>query len=156
MGKPKFWATADDLNRLVELAEFSTKWDFADALGDTIMEKYEALYLKLRELTEQMVAQGVRGYFWMATSPEVAALFETSPHSFRPTKSEDYICDADFEVFGVHPKGTSVLYDCGTVNGNWHLYKSVELPKNVILVGVNNREQDPSDYGCIWIENYVV
>lgn len=52
-------------------AETVGAWDFANSIGDTIMEKYESLYIKLVEITNILISKGAAGYFWITTSPEI-------------------------------------------------------------------------------------
>jgi hypothetical protein len=53
-------------------------WDFNTALGDTIKEKYESLYVKVVEVSNVVHRKTLRGGCnWLVTSPEVASIFET-------------------------------------------------------------------------------
>lgn len=153
---PKFWATAEDLNRLLESAHHQSHWDFNEAVGDTIKEKYQSLYVHAAGFTDYMVDQGVSGHFWMATNRKVMSIFETSScNLFQPTPWKRDEVDPDFEVFGVLPLGTDKVRDVGVLSYRWHLYSCDKTPKNLILFGVENREMDASNYGRLEIHHYI-
>ena len=62
-------------------------WDFSTALGDTIKEKYESLYVKVVEVTNVVHRKTLRGGAnWIVTSPEVASIFETATAGFATTR----------------------------------------------------------------------
>ena len=47
-------------------------WDFNTALGETLKEKYESLYIKIVELSNVVHRKTLRGGCnWLVTSPEV-------------------------------------------------------------------------------------
>jgi hypothetical protein len=54
-------------------------FDFAEALGDTIMEKYEALYLLLVKHNQRSPIRTIIG------SPHIMSIFETTRGGFEPT-----------------------------------------------------------------------
>jgi hypothetical protein len=63
-------------------------WDFNTALGDTIKEKYESLYVKVVEVSNVVHRKTLRGGCnWLVTSPEVASIFETATAGFAPAPS---------------------------------------------------------------------
>ena len=54
-------------------------FDFSAALGDTIMEKYESLWIRIKEVSD------VIGKIWMvAGSEEIVSIFETATVGFTP------------------------------------------------------------------------
>ena len=53
-------------------------WNYEDSLGDTIMEKYEALYLKLID-----IAKEIGDIKSMITSRDISSIFETATVGFN-------------------------------------------------------------------------
>jgi hypothetical protein len=66
-------------------------WDFNTALGDTVKEKYESLFVKVTEVSAVVHRKTLRGGCnWLVTSPEVAAIFETATAGFAPAPSDTF------------------------------------------------------------------
>jgi hypothetical protein len=98
-------------------------WDFNTALGETIKEKYESLYIKIVELSNVVHRKTLRGGCnWLVTSPEVASIFETATAGFAPAPSETFTSSLGIQYVG-------------TVNNRWKLYKDPLFPNNQILLG---------------------
>jgi hypothetical protein len=74
------------------------QWDFNTALGDTIKEKYESLYVKVVEISNVINRQCCSGANWIVTSPEVASIFETTAAGFAPAPSETFTSDGNFLI----------------------------------------------------------
>jgi len=86
-------------------------WDFSTALGDTIKERYESLYVKIVEVSNVIHRKTLRGGAnWIVTSPEVASIFETATAGFAPAPSETFTSRLGIQYFG-------------TINNRWRLYK---------------------------------
>lgn len=98
-------------------------WDFNTALGDTIKEKYESLYVKVVEISNIVHRKTLRGGCnWIVTSPEVASIFETATAGFAPAPSETFTSSLGIQYVG-------------TVNARWRLYKDPLFPTNQMLLG---------------------
>ena len=129
-----------------KIAESQTMctWDFNTALGNTIREKYESLYVKLVEITNVMLRKGAKGYFWIVSSPEVASIFETANYSFHPVGS---LYDSQM------PMGGSEIYEIGVLDHRWRLYVDHNIEQNVVLVGVG---MEKSQNAVLKITNFVI
>ena len=102
-------------------------WDFATCIGDTIFEKYQNLATTLEKYDYQIIL----------TSPEVASIFETIPHGFKPAYTE----------------GKSCIF-CGTINKKWRLYKTKALRAcDLIMIKKAKQTQTWFYFG---IRNYVI
>ena len=111
-----------------------TSWDFSTALGDTIKEKYEALYVKVVEVSNVVHRKTLRGGCnWIVTSPEVASMFETATAGFAPNTSETFTSSIGIQYVG-------------TVNARWRLYKDPLFPTNQLLLGYKGDSYMDSGY----------
>ncbi len=109
-------------------------WDFNTALGDTIKEKYESLYVKLVELSNVIHRKTLRGGAnWLVCSPEVASIFETATAGFAPTMSDTFTSSLGIQYVG-------------TVNSKWRLYKDPLFPTGQILCGYKGDSYMDSGY----------
>lgn len=109
-------------------------WDFNTALGETIKEKYESLYVKVVELSAVVHRKTLRGGCnWIVTSPEVASIFETATAGFAPAPSETFTSSLGIQYVG-------------TVNNRWKLYKDPLFPSNQILMGYKGDSYMDSGY----------
>jgi hypothetical protein len=109
-------------------------WDFATALGDTIKERYESLYVKVVELSNVIHRKTLRGGAnWIVTSPEVASIFETATAGFAPAPSETFTSS-----FGIQY--------VGTINNRWRLYKDPLFRTNQMLLGYKGDSYMDSGY----------
>jgi hypothetical protein len=109
-------------------------WDFNTALGDTIKEKYESLYVKVVEASSVIHRKTLRGGAnWLVTSPEVASIFETATAGFAPSPSDTFTSSLGIQYVG-------------TVNNRWRLYKDPLFPSNQILMGYKGESYMDSGY----------
>jgi len=109
-------------------------WDFNTALGETIKEKYESLYVKVVEISNVIHRKTLRGGAnWIVTSPEVASIFETATAGFAPAPSETFTSSIGVQYVG-------------TVNNRWRLYKDPLFPSNQILMGYKGDSYMDSGY----------
>ena len=109
-------------------------WDFNTALGDTIKEKYESLYVKVVEVSNVVHRKTLRGGCnWLVTSPEVASIFETATAGFAPAPSEGFTSSLGIQYVG-------------TVNNRWRLYKDPLFPTGQILMGYKGDSYMDSGY----------
>jgi hypothetical protein len=111
-----------------------SSWDFSTALGDTIKEKYESLYVKIVEVTNVVHRKTLRGGAnWLVTSPEVASIFETATAGFAPAPSETFTSSLGIQYVG-------------TVNNRWRVYKDPLFPTGQILMGYKGDSYMDSGY----------
>jgi len=109
-------------------------WDFNTALGDTIKEKYESLYIKVVEVSNVVHRKTLRGGCnWLVTSPEVASVFETATAGFAPSPSETFTSSLGIQYVG-------------TINNRWRLYKDPLFPQGQILMGYKGDSYMDSGY----------
>lgn len=109
-------------------------WDFNTALGDTIKEKYESLYVKVVEVSNVVHRKTLRGGCnWLVTSPEVASIFETATAGFAPSPSETFTSSLGIQYVG-------------TINNRWRLYKDPLFPQGQILMGYKGDSYMDSGY----------
>jgi hypothetical protein len=156
--KPTFekFFNHEELMEIAADAATVKTWDFNEALADTIREKFEALYVALIGLNNDLLAKGAKGYFWIASSPEVLSIIETMCHNFT---SESSIRRIHKSIGGVNPQGLAEIYYCGSVNNRWRMYADTEMSKlgNQILIMGCNDTREPNDYyGRLRITNYVI
>lgn len=142
--------TTDELEDIAINAQTVAAWDFNTALGDTIKEKYESLYVKLVEVTNVLLAKGAKGYFWIATSPSIASIFETATCGFWPTYNERD------KIGGVFPMGLPQVSYIGAINSKWRLYADPTLKENQVIVGCNDTLEDYSHYARMVVTNWVI
>ena len=109
-------------------------WDFNTALGDTIKEKYESLYIKVVEVSNVVHRKTLRGGCnWLVTSPEVASVFETATAGFAPAPSETFTSSLGIQYVG-------------TINNRWRMYKDPLFPQGQILLGYKGDSYMDSGY----------
>jgi len=109
-------------------------WDYSTALGDTVKEKYESLYVKVTEVSNVIHRKTLRGGAnWLVTSPEVASIFETATAGFAPAPSETFTSSLGVQYVG-------------TINNRWRLYKDPLFPSNQILMGYKGDSYMDSGY----------
>jgi hypothetical protein len=109
-------------------------WDYATALGETVKEKYESLYVKVVEISAVIHRKTLRGGAnWIVTSPEVASIFETATAGFAPAPSETFTSSLGIQYVG-------------TVNNRWRLYKDPLFLTNQILMGYKGDSYMDSGY----------
>ncbi len=115
-------------------------WDFNTALGDTIKEKYESLYIKVVEISNVVHRKTLRGGCnWLVTSPEVASVFETATAGFAPDPSETFTSSLGIQYVG-------------TINKRWRLYKDPLFPQGQILLGYKGDSyMDSGYYYCPYV-----
>jgi hypothetical protein len=109
-------------------------WDLATALGDTIKEKYESLYVKIVEVSNVIHRKTLRGGAnFIVTSPEVASIFETATAGFAPAPSETFTSSLGIQYVG-------------TVANRYRLYKDPLFPTNQLLMGYKGDSYMDSGY----------
>lgn len=122
------------LTDLLQNAGTVSSWDYNTALGDTIKEKYEALYIKLVEVSNVIHRKTLRGGAnWIVVSPEVASIFETATAGFAPAPSETFT-------------GSLGIQYVGTVNNRWRMYKDPLFSRSLVLGGYKGDSYMDSGY----------
>ena len=114
----------------------TSAWDFSAALGDTIKEKYESLFVKVTEVSNVIHRKTLRGGAnWIVCSPEIASIFETATAGFAPAPSETF------------SSSLGVQY-VGSVNNRWRLFKDPLFQTNQMLLGYKG--DSPMDSGYFY------
>lgn len=109
-------------------------WDFSTAIGQTIKEKYEALYVKIIEVSNVIHKKTLRGGAnFIVTSPEVASIFETATAGFAPAPSETFTSSLGVQYVG-------------TVANRYRLYKDPLFPTSQLLMGYKGDSYMDSGY----------
>lgn len=132
----------DRVLSLVENASTRTVWDHDSALGDTLREKCESLYVKLVEVTNVLINKGASGYFWILMGAPAASMFESS-----------YTFDAAGALLEM---GTKKIYPLGVLNWRWRVYVDPLLSSDLILIGVGEEDQPLEHYGVITLQNFII
>lgn len=134
-----FWATPDDLLRLSENAGTVSLWSYRFALGNTMKEKSESLFIQLSELTDVLIKKGAAGYFWIAAGSKLCPLLECTP-GFEAAEYAygEYPFDRQYYL-------GAGLSDRGTVSEKWRLLMCPKFTEDQLLIGVNNKEEH---YAC--------
>jgi hypothetical protein len=138
----------DEVLKMMEAAETTAAWDFNTALGDTIREKYESLYIKLVEVTNVMIKKGAAGLFWVAVSPELGTVLEVATYNYYIMK-----CDEQIEL------GTKKVYKQGIMQRKWTVYVDPSLEPSQMLVGCGEHklhENDGKNYARMTVTNLVI
>lgn len=114
--------TCCELHKIVADADFTRTdtWSFNDSLGDTIMEKFESLYLKLHGIFQK---QGMDGPSHIICGKDVASMFECSA-SFRPDRWHENI-----ELFKLE------FYKTGNTNGKFNIFVDTALTNSMYVCG---------------------
>ncbi len=104
--------------------------DWNAILGDTIKEKYEALYIKLRELDSVLRRKAkakklhLDDHLTILTSPEVASIYDAG--SSAPP--------------GLPSDAVGILYH-GTMANRWKLYSDPKIDSNKLLLGSDDHPE---------------
>lgn len=148
--------TSQELAEKAENAGTIASWDFGSLIGRTLAERHRQLLAKIQELTDILVSKGAVGYFWMATSREISAMFETAQSGFEPSPPE-FWKERLPEIEGQQPIGTCTVQWAGIVEKKWRLYFDKHQRRQCILIGVNDNKDEPySHYAILNVWNYVV
>lgn len=99
-------------------------WDYATALGDTQKEKYESLYLKIVEASNQIRKKTLRAEAnFIVCSPEVYAIFQSATAGFAPAA-----IDAGMQ------SAVGIQY-VGTINARYKVFVDPAADRSTILLG---------------------
>ncbi len=114
------------LTKLRDEAVTKASWNYGTAIGDSIRERYEGLWLTIVEVTNVCVRKGAKGLFWIVTSPEIASIFESMfAHPLEPQRE-------------IHiPIGGEEICNIGVIKSKWRLFADPKWNQNEILIGAN-------------------
>lgn len=120
----------DQLEALMDNCNTVAAYDFASALGDTIKEKYESLYIKLIEVTNVLkLKNNNESPDIFITSPQISSVFEAATSG---------VGWGGPDLFQFEP----MVY-VGTINMKWRLYKCLNIQANQILLGYSVKDMQP-------------
>lgn len=125
--------------------------DFAIMGGDTLKEKYEAIYVKLIEYSTVIHRKTkLCGGNFILASPEITSLFEIATSGFAPFHpNNDQLDKVDEKI---------VKY-LGTINSRWRLYSSALLDPEMLFLGVRDADKIldmPGSRVSIKFNNYIL
>lgn len=128
------------INDLVNGAGTVVNWNFATALGDTLKERYESLYVKIVETSNLIMKKTLRGQAnWIVASPEVCSIFEVATAGFAPSQATEFESALGIQYVGM-------------VSNRWKLYKDPLFPTNKVLLGFKGDSiLDGGYYFCPYI-----
>ena len=133
----------EEFMKVREKAGTKTAFDWNCLDGDTILEKYEPLYVKLVEVTNVIIRKGGYGYFWVLCNPLMGTVFENAM-GFKESPT-DYF-----------PQGTEEILWIGTLHRKWRLYTDPLYPTNEILIGCTESPAgEPKYYATMLVANFV-
>lgn len=110
-------------------------WDFTNALGDTIKEKYESLYIELITTGNIVKNKTDCEPNWLVTSPEIASIFGSFCQGFDCSPSERFTSSLGIQYVGTF--------------GRWRIYKDPLFPTSQILLGYKGNH--PYDTGYFYL-----
>lgn len=125
---------------MLTLAESDGVYDFCDALGDTIMEKYESLYVTLVNTAKKLKSEDEPITGKIFANSEILSIFETATSGFIPKW---------------FPHDEPGVHQLGTINGRWKLYFDKDLPKDVILLSNEVAGKTPR-FATIKVKNFII
>ena len=109
--------------------------DFHEALGDTMKERYQHLYVRLVQRSTGIHRKsGIGETNWILTSPEIAAWFETLTAGFAPVWTEQ--------------TDNKITY-IGTLNRRWKIYCSTLVEPDTLLMGLVSKNQIIKKEECL-------
>ncbi len=109
--------TESQIKTAVKNAHIIEALDFNQLRGDTYKEKYEDFYLKILDVTNKLITNGAKGYFWILTTTEVGNIFKCVA-GFAPNYD-----DVD-KLNGQLPLGMPGIKYTGLISSKWRLYET--------------------------------
>jgi hypothetical protein len=98
----------------------------------------DILSSKLRELTQEIISKGGKGFFWIVSTPEIVSILE-SWQKFSPSPLEQI------------PLGYPHVMFRGIIEKKWRLYEDLLLTKNTLLMGTGFSLKPPTYYGILQV-----
>lgn len=121
-------------------------WDWNTALGDTMREKYESLYVKIAELTSVIIRKGGKGRFWLMVPPEVVAVLETSiSFGWNADPSVDHMS-----------MGTDTIMELGILARKWRVYVDPKMNYHQFLIGVGTDTNNHLNFARCSLANFCI
>lgn len=111
--------TKEEFLRCLETAGTKTAFDWQCCYGNTVLEKYESLYVKLVEITNVLIRKSGGGCFWIMTSPELGSVLAKN---LTPSSMD------------LLPQGTESTIWIGTIERKWMLFTNSQFPTNRMLI----------------------
>lgn len=113
------------------------EWDVSASPGECLREKYEGLYLKMVEVTNQMQAKLGKedGEFCVLMWEDHKYIFFSWTAGFAPTPSEGFASYLPFDYLGV-------------INNRWRAYSGYNFPKDEMIIAYRGEESD--DAGIVY------
>ena len=125
---------------LIDSAKCAACWDFNTALGTTLKQKYESLYIKIVEVSQILIRKGASGYFWIMCSPAISTMFETTTRLKSMQKHEYY------------PMGTVDKQCIGVLDKRWRVYVDPSMSLEDLIIGCETTEH----VGVVHFVNYII
>ena len=129
------------LGKLASQAYTRCSWDFSNALGDTMREKFESFYVKLVDVTHVVVKKGGKRLFSLFASPAVVSIFDSYTNSKLHLTQEQ-------RPFGID------IVEVGVVHNRWRLYQVESLKTNECIIC--DERFIPEHAALMTISNFVV
>jgi hypothetical protein len=114
-------------------------WDFATALGDTIKERYESLFVKMVECSNQIRKKTLRAEAnFVVCSPEVYAIFASATAGFAPAPMDGF------------QSAVGIQY-VGTINSRYRVFVDPDAPRDQILMGYRGDGMETGYFLCPYV-----
>lgn len=121
-------------------------FDYAESLGDTILEKYESLYVMMSEFSGKNHLRYVIG------SPETTSIIETSSNAFNSESMNANVSAAQSDIATLFGPEYYLQYTGAQISvggGKVMIFKTTECPKDeMYLIGSR-------DCAIIKFKNYI-
>ncbi len=146
--------TKEEIDRIAEAPATVSGWDFNSALGDTIMEKYEGLYVHLHELTNTVYRKVKKPCrFWLVVCPDVLSIFESATNGWCPNTRcvENKMWTASY----LQGPPAPIQYK-GTINRLWRIYSGPCAPKGKIILGCGGKDLSSEHYARTSVFNFLI
>jgi len=104
--------------------------------------KHESLYVKLREITNTLLAKGTKGYFWLVMPPDINEILETNfPKKYSTVHMEQL------------PLGYNCVLFTGTFDKRWRMYTDPLLTDTMVM-GATFSKKTPVFYATLKLDGY--
>lgn len=108
----------------------------------TCFYEHNCLYLKLREITNNVVAKGAKGYFWLVMPPDINELLETNfPKKYVAVPMDQL------------PLGYNCVLYTGTFDKRWRMYID-PLLSDTVIIGATFSKKNPNFYATLKLEGF--
>jgi DNA-binding transcriptional MerR regulator len=125
---PFSYLNRENIDEMLAIAEQATFLDFHALLGQTIRQKYEAIYCELVKISYALYRKNETAPMnFILTSPEISAIFETCTAGFAPNWSTEI-------------RGKPTIVYTGILNSRWRIYHSYMMQPNDAIMGYINED----------------